>query len=1844
MALAEPDFLHVLVPAIQEADKGRIYLSKWVLTGGEQDLWLYSDLSADTVGFLFDETGVVSDQLGTSSVAASDNGVLGGGSNFFIGARVEAGTYYLAVSRSREDDGAFNVYYGNGLDQPGGIPEEPGDAEPPVITLDSTVDAIISTGMDADWFKFNVSAETDVVVYATGGVDTIGALLDADGDEVDYNDDAEYFYGDFNFLLARTLEPGDYYIEVTGYVGRFGASTGPYELHVEAVADQSDSRGSAAQDVTLDSSAMGFIREPGDTDYFELDLSGQTGNTLVRVYTVGGTDTVGELQNSGGTSQGENDDGRLSPGHTAFLIEGNLSAGTHYIAVTGFEDETGPYRLVVEEVSDQGAATNTAGELTLGIPVVGKIEAADVDWFKLVLDEQTEVVLYTSGRTDTKAELLDENGASLTAPVTDDDSGEGFNFLIHATLTAGEHYIRVEGFSNTTTGAYALFAEEVVPVGAFSGLDGEHVVGGIRTGHDQGFHKFTLDTESAVWIYTTGALDTYGTLYDSGFNEIASNDDLGLAGLAAPFSIRETLDAGTYYVNVSSYGMGTGGYALHVYPVADPGSSRGSAKTLELGVALPGTIDSGTDADYFRFSFSSNTHNYGSETYFLIDVISAGDVAVEGEVQTSGGGRIDVNMFTYNEGFLLAENFRSGTYYVKVTAPSGPTPYTIILLPHARYAGLASRCAAETYDLRDPQTNQRLFGDPYYACQWHLKNREPLQDGEDVNIEPAWDTVVDGKPVNGEGVNVVVVDNGMDHRHEDLSPNVNRSLNHDYSGGGDIHDPEYHHGTVVAGVVAARDNNIGVRGVAPRATIYGYNFLAEQSSFSEADSMTRNREVTAVSNNSWGPVDVLGFAESFWEAAVMKGTREGYGGKGTFYVFAAGNGALDGDDANLDEFANFYAVTSACGVNDRGTRSDFSVKGSSLWLCAPGGDLRDGYRGLVSTDNSNRYRNRSHGTSFSAPIVSGVAALLRQVNPELTWRDIKLILAASARKNDPSNAGWENGARKYGSDSATDVYHFNHEYGFGVVDAKAAVDLAQDWELVAPMRSKTEPDSGPTVSIPDSNTQVSQSISLTTDMSFIEFVEVNAHFHHTSFRDLEIELVSPGGKISKLVSHYESEEAISLSGPIRLGSAKHLGEDPDGTWTLRMTDKLDNSKSGTLDSWEITVYGHSPTPDAPKAVSVTPGPEKLTVTWEEPEVTRGTIISYDLQYRPTDGGDSTVVDNVWIVGGGDLESEITGLPGSGEYEVEVRAANAAGDGPWSEMAKATTQTATNTCAGGEVLQGILTTIELTLGTHTLIADCGSLLSMRSTLRGSDSLNWSTGLDFDDWDGVIYGFPRGGTSRRVTELDLSGQSLSGRVPAEIGDLTGLEILNLSESELRGSIPRELGGLTELTTLDLSDNDLTGSIPAELGNLTELETLDLSGNDLSGGIPETLGDQDTGTPPQANLINLTTLRLNGNRLSGSIPTKLGNLTSLEELDLSNNTLTGSIPTELSGLTGLENLLLSANQLSGEIPSEVITVFSLTRINLSENRLTGAIPAPTTARPILQFLDLSHNRLSGEIPAGLIHWLGLMELHLAKNDLSGNVPATWNSFSSMEVLDLSDNRLAGGIPAELSDLRMLQKLYLNDNRFTGNLPNWQTRLDDLEDLYLAQNQLTGCIPGGLRNVVNHDQDDLGLPYCDVVLEGLGLEGAKLTNPTEFVPDTTSYQAVAGPSRVTITPIGKSSAIVKFEYRDASDAEIADADSAAGGQQVELGTGNTTVKVAVVSEDDKAERVYQVRFRRAGRPGTPAIDTGGVTAGLGSLDVTWTEPASDGGYEIISYDLRYIESTSPNKGDTYWTVLEDA
>jgi len=120
----------------------------------------------------------------------------------------------------------------------------------------------------------------------------------------------------------------------------------------------------------------------------------------------------------------------------------------------------------------------------------------------------------------------------------------------------------------------------------------------------------------------------------------------------------------------------------------------------------------------------------------------------------------------------------------------------------------------------------------------------------------------------------------------------------------------------------------------------------------------------------------------------------------------------------------------------------------------------------------------------------------------------------------------------------------------------------------------------------------------------------------------------------------------------------------------------------------------------------------------------------------------------------------------------------------------------------------------------------------------------------NWYGVTC------SSGSVQKLYLSSNSLSGSIPAELGNLTNLRFLYLNNNSLSGSIPVELGNLTNSTYLYLNNNSLSGSIPAELGNLINLTNLRLSSNSLSGSIPSELG----------NLTNLTYLWLSSNSLSG------------------------------------------------------------------------------------------------------------------------------------------------------------------------------------------------------------------------------------------------------------------------------------------------------------------------------------------------------------------------------------------
>ena len=172
----------------------------------------------------------------------------------------------------------------------------------------------------------------------------------------------------------------------------------------------------------------------------------------------------------------------------------------------------------------------------------------------------------------------------------------------------------------------------------------------------------------------------------------------------------------------------------------------------------------------------------------------------------------------------------------------------------------------------------------------------------------------------------------------------------------------------------------------------------------------------------------------------------------------------------------------------------------------------------------------------------------------------------------------------------------------------------------------------------------------------------------------------------------------------------------------------------------------------------------------------------------------------------------------------------------------------------------------------LAADCETLLIVKESLTGADSLNWSVDIPLSNWDGVVV------AQNRVTELDFAYYLMEGVIPAELSRLAELEYLDLTENRLEGRIPAELGQLTNLKSLFLFGNQLAGRIPIELGQLTNLEHLDLSSNQLEGRVPTELGQ----------LKSLRWLQLAGNQLEGGIPAELSKLSNLEHLGLDGNQL--------------------------------------------------------------------------------------------------------------------------------------------------------------------------------------------------------------------------------------------------------------------------------------------------------------------------------------------------------------------
>ena len=531
----------------------------------------------------------------------------------------------------------------------------------------------------------------------------------------------------------------------------------------------------------------------------------------------------------------------------------------------------------------------------------------------------------------------------------------------------------------------------------------------------------------------------------------------------------------------------------------------------------------------------------------------------------------------------------------------------------------------------------------------------------------------------------------------------------------------------------------------------------------------------------------------------------------------------------------------------------------------------------------------------------------------------------------------------------------------------------------------------------------------------------------------------------------------------------------------------------------------------------------------------------------------------------------------------------------------------------------------------LVGDCSVLLSIRDTLAGDATLNWSTFTTIGDWDGVTVG----GSPARATAL------------------------NLFKHELSGAIPAELGRLSKLADLQLAQNSLTGALPGELGSLAELERLSLSGNRLTRAIPPELG----------GLTNLRQLYLNSNQLEGAIPAELGGLSSLERLSLYGNRLTGEIPTELGELTKLRQLSLGDNRLEGAIPAQLGSLPGLELLSLQFNLLTGAIPPELGGLSELRYLYLHGNGLTGPLPAGLGRLSELQTIWLHRNRLTGGIPSELGGLTNLISLLLFENRLTGEMPPELGGLTSLRRLSLSSNLLTGAIPWNMAGLSNLEHLGLSGNTLEGCVPAVLRSVVDNDVADLGLPDCtedgpapapgdlsvSVTVDALTVTWRAVTGASQYevqhrVDGTGGWDSVGTTTDTLLTyspadgPVcGTSYEFRARSYGDASTYAVgwgpeSDAASASG---LCMPTGLSAVLAGASGSDRGIDLSWTApvgssvpvgyRVDRWGRAKDGSVDLGWetLTANTGSTATGYRDTGDNGGTAVAAFLLHLFDFT---------------
>ncbi|CNH26698.1 putative serine protease [Yersinia thracica] len=484
--------------------------------------------------------------------------------------------------------------------------------------------------------------------------------------------------------------------------------------------------------------------------------------------------------------------------------------------------------------------------------------------------------------------------------------------------------------------------------------------------------------------------------------------------------------------------------------------------------------------------------------------------------------------------------------------------------------------------------------DPLVAKQTYLN---------DINVIPVW------QDYTGKGIRMGQFEPGgpfatgpeiFDIQHPDLAANVDPTWRITQQSAGTLSADVSNHASMVAGVMVAARNNTGGVGVAYDATLGGHYLsndgadlttLGKMSSYDVVNHSWSSKPDFALSHTAGGALNLPNVLNTTLHYAAANGR----GGLGTVIVTAGGNqreqgGSAQGSLMSHSRFAiQVGAINGADDLSILKTRTlPFSNPGASLLVSAPGNHVLSSSVELETERGAvfGAEYSTEQGTSFAAPMVSGIAALMLQANPNLGYRDVQQILALSAhRVKDPSSQWRINSAKNWNGGGM----HVSHDYGFGAVDARAAVRLAESWTSKNTDANQQDLKQNHHYSVWEklyAEGFDSSSVTMAGGLN-VEQVEVDFSANVGRLGDLTLKLISPQGSESilldragKKVVANDADTGSELAGHFSYTfmSTHHRGEDSTGQWRLEVN-TAKNALPVKLNSWSLRLFGRQPTAD-----------------------------------------------------------------------------------------------------------------------------------------------------------------------------------------------------------------------------------------------------------------------------------------------------------------------------------------------------------------------------------------------------------------------------------------------------------------------------------------------------------------------------------------------------------------------------------------------------------------------------------------------------------------------------------------